>query len=129
MQGEKQNEFIVPFSQTKFEDATITLYNVPVTKGTLLQIALAPALVDTDKSAAAGLAALGFPSEAIRLVDSNNSYGNNLEDTSLLALYRVMAEFSRLSGPAPRIMEAAEGNQRLPEAMANALAHPLRLNR
>ena len=90
---------------------------------------LAPDLVDTDQSAAAGLAALGFPSEAIRLVDSNNSYGNNLEDTSLLALYRVMAEFSRLSGPARRIMEAAEGNQRLPEAMANALAQPLRLNR
>ena len=90
---------------------------------------LAPSLVNNDQSAAEGLAALGFPAQAIGLIGSNNSYGNNLENTSLLALYRVMAEFSRLSGPARRILEVTEGNQRLPEAMADALTNPVILGR
>ena len=78
-----------------------------------------------DQPADRGLQALGFPEAAIRLINANNSYGNNLSDTSLMALYRVMGEFGRLSGPALAIMEAVAGNMRLPEAMAAQLAQPV----
>ena len=64
---------------------------------------------------------LGFPEEAIRLIGINNSYGNRMADTSLLSLYRVRAEFARLTGSQLSFTEAALGNQRLPEAMAAAL--------
>jgi len=84
-----------------------------------------PALMATDQSADEGLRALGFPESAIRLINANNSYGNNLSDTSLMALYRVMGEFGRLSGPALAVMEAAAGNMRLPEAMAAQLKGPV----
>ena len=72
-----------------------------------------------------GAAALGFPEAAVRLINANNSYGNNLSDTSLMALYRVMGEFGRLSGPALAVMEAVAGNMRLPEAMAAELMQPV----
>ena len=84
-----------------------------------------PALMAADQPADEGLRALGFPEAAIRLINANNSYGNNLSDTSLMALYRVMGEFGRLSGPALAVMEAAAGNMRLPEAMATQLAQPV----
>ena len=57
-----------------------------------------PALMATDQSALAGLQALSFPDAVIQLIGANNSYGNNLEETSLMSLYRVMGEFGRLSG-------------------------------
>ena len=84
-----------------------------------------PALMAADQPADEGLRALGFPEAAIRLIDANNSYGNNLSDTSLMALYRVMGEFGRLSGPALAVMEAAAGNMRVPEAMAGPLTQPV----
>ena len=84
-----------------------------------------PALMATDQPADEGLRALGFPEAAIRLINANNSYGNNLSDTSLMALYRVMGEFGRLSGPALAVMEATAGNMRLPEAMAAQLTKPV----
>jgi monoamine oxidase len=84
-----------------------------------------PALMAADQPADEGLRALGFPEAAIRLINANNSYGNNLSDTSLMALYRVMGEFGRLSGPALAVMEAAAGNMRLPEAMATQLTQPV----
>ena len=84
-----------------------------------------PALMAADQPADEGLRALGFPEAAIRLINANNSYGNNLSNTSLMALYRVMGEFGRLSGPALAVMEVAAGNMRLPEAMAARLARPV----
>ena len=84
-----------------------------------------PALMAADQPADRGLRALGFPEAAIHLINANNSYGNNLSDTSLMALYRVMGEFGRLSSPALAVMEATAGNMRLPEAMATRLAQPV----
>ena len=84
-----------------------------------------PALMAADQPADEGLRALGFPEAAIRLINANNSYGNNLSDTSLMALYRVIGDFGRLSGPALAVMEAAAGNMRLPEAMAAQLTQPI----
>ena len=86
-----------------------------------------PALMATDQSALSGLSGLGFPDAAIQLIGANNSYGNNLEDTSMMSLYRVMGEFGRLSGPALAVKEAAQGNMRLPEAMARALVRPVEM--
>ena len=84
-----------------------------------------PALMAADQPADEGLRALGFPEAAIRLINANNSYGNSLSDTSLMALYRVMGEFGRLSGPSLAVVEAAAGNMRLPEAMAAQLMRPV----
>jgi monoamine oxidase len=86
-----------------------------------------PALMASDTSALSGLSALGFPDAAIRLIGANNSYGNNLDETSLMSLYRVMGEFGRLSGPALAVKEATKGNMRLPEAMAGQLARPIEM--
>ena len=86
-----------------------------------------PALMATDQSALSGLRALGFPETAITLIGTNNSYGNNLADTSLMSLYRVMGEFGRLSGPALAVREATQGNMRLPEALAGQLARPVEM--
>ena len=86
-----------------------------------------PALMASDTSALSGLSALGFPDAAIRLIGANNSYGNNLDETSLMSLYRVMGEFGRLSGPALAVKEATQGNMRLPEAMAGQLARPIEM--
>ena len=86
-----------------------------------------PELMATDQSALSGLRALGFPNAAIQLIGANNSYGNNLEDTSMMSLYRVMGEFGRLSGPALAVKEATKGNMRLPEAMARALGRPVEM--
>ena len=86
-----------------------------------------PALMATDQSALSGLSGLGFPDAAIQLIGANNSYGNNLEDTSMMSLYRVMGEFGRLSGPALAVKEAAQGNMRLPEAMARALVRQVEM--
>ncbi|GIR71714.1 MAG: hypothetical protein CM15mP74_29650 [Halieaceae bacterium] len=36
-----------------------------------------PALMAADQPADEGLRALGFPEAAIRLINANNSYGNN----------------------------------------------------
>ena len=84
-------------------------------------------LMAADQPADEGLKALGFPDAAIRLINANNSYGNNLSETSLMALYRVMGEFGRLSGPALAVKEAVAGNMRLPEAMAARLRRPVAL--
>ena len=62
------------------------------------------------------------------MIGINNSYGNRMADTSLLSLYRVRAEFARLTGSQLSFTEAALGNQRLPEAMAAALKGPLHLS-
>ena len=86
-----------------------------------------PKLMASDTSALSGLSALGFPDAAIRLIGANNSYGNNLDETSLMSLYRVMGEFGRLSGPALAVKEATKGNMRLPEAMAGQLARPIEM--
>ena len=86
-----------------------------------------PSLMADDRPADEGLEALGFPQAAIQLISANNSYGNRLEDTSLMALYRVLGEFGRLSGPALALKEVTTGNMRLPEAMANQLKRPVSL--
>jgi len=82
-------------------------------------------LMAQDQPAEEGLRAMGFPEAALQLINANNSYGNNLTETSLMSLYRILGELGRLSGPELAVMEVADGNMRLPEAMASKLQQPV----
>jgi monoamine oxidase len=76
-----------------------------------------------DRPADAALRERGFGEAALRLVDASNAYGDTLAETSLLNLYQVqtnIAEILKTPGP---VRNVAGGNQRLPEAMAQALKH------
>ncbi|WP_170287317.1 FAD-dependent oxidoreductase [Halioglobus maricola] len=68
------------------------------------------------------LDALGFDERAKQLAGHANSYGNSLDDTSLLAMYRIMAVYTMARGLPGGSVAVAGGNQRLPEAMAASLA-------
>jgi monoamine oxidase len=80
-----------------------------------------PAMAQWDVSAEAYLSQQGFDAAARALVAANNSYGNTLAETSLLSLLRVAANFQRAGAMGQGVLEAAEGNMRLPEALAAAL--------
>lgn len=80
-----------------------------------------PALAQWDVSADAYLSRHGFDETARALVAANNSYGNTLAQTSLLSLLRVAANFQRARAMGQGVLEASEGNMRLPEALAAAL--------
>ena len=86
-----------------------------------------PAMARHDVSAAEHFRALGLGDEALALIDANNSYGNRLEDTSLLSLYRVGYTLGRAIATGRPVLEVAGGNSRLPEAMAASLAGAVRL--
>ncbi|MCU0758077.1 MAG: FAD-dependent oxidoreductase [Steroidobacteraceae bacterium] len=90
------------------------------------------ARADLDVPVASFLRGLGLDDETIRLADKFSSYGTNLWQSSLLQLCHVFA-FARVSarigqgrgGP----MSVEGGNQRMPEAMANALRGDVLLGR
>ncbi len=67
----------------------------------------------------------GLDPAAVALLAANNGYGNTLEETSLLSLYRTVAGIERAIAFGRPTLEAVEGNQRLPEAMAADLARPV----
>lgn len=72
----------------------------------------------------AKLREFGASTEAQRLIGANLN-GNDIETLSALHLARSSAIFR--AGPGP-VMLIGGGSQRLPEAMAKALASPIRLN-
>ncbi|MEJ2535433.1 MAG: FAD-dependent oxidoreductase [Gammaproteobacteria bacterium] len=78
-----------------------------------------------DRSAAGFYREQGLDERALAWVNANNSYGNTLKDTSLLSLYRVGASIGRAIAMRQPILEARDGNQRIPEAMAAALSGPV----
>ena len=94
--------------------------------GTSLQW-LEPGLSDRDQPAAEFFRTHGLDQRALQWIDVNNSYGNRLEDTSLLGLYAANAGIRRAIAWRQPALETAGGNQRIPEAMAAALKAPVRL--
>ena len=78
-----------------------------------------PANLPYDISLGAHLRSKGFSDEALRLVEINNSYGDSLDETSLLTLYHVQtntAELLKTPGP---VVSVVGGNQRLPVRWQN----------
>ncbi|MEJ2602092.1 MAG: NAD(P)/FAD-dependent oxidoreductase [Gammaproteobacteria bacterium] len=86
----------------------------------------APAALQWDVPADQFFRDRGLGDEAIGWIDANNSYGNRLADTSLLALYRVGESLGRAITMAKALrlttLHVPTGNMRLPEAMADALS-------
>ena len=70
----------------------------------------------------------GLDARALRLVDVNNSYGNRLDETSVLSLYRVQANVARGMDMRQPTLQVRGGNMRLPEAMATNLAGRVQLD-
>ena len=83
------------------------------------------AVAALDQPATAFSRGLGLDETALSWIDANNSYGNRLDETSLLSLYRVHASISRAIAMRQPTFEARDGNQRIPEAMAKALPRPV----
>lgn len=90
-----------------------------------------PAAQQWDVSAADFFRERGLDDAALGWIDANNSYGNRLADTSLLALYRVGESIGRAITMARAAglpsLRVPAGNLRLPEAMAASLSDPVRL--
>lgn len=82
---------------------------------------------ELDQPAAEFYRAHGLSNQALQWIDANNSYGNRLEDTSLLGLYAASAGIRRAIAWRQPALETAGGNQRIPEAMAAALRAPVML--
>ena len=82
-----------------------------------------PEAAALDISYAAALAQAGASAEAIRLIDANLN-GNSVHSLSALHVARTAAIFRASPGP---LLMIGGGSQRLPEAMAAALAAPPRL--
>ena len=80
-----------------------------------------------DQSAADYFRARGLSARALGWIDANNSYGNRLEDTSLLSLHATAAGIGRAIAWGQPALETAGGNQRIPDAMAAELKSPVRL--
>jgi len=80
-----------------------------------------------DLPAAEFFRAQGLDQRALQWIDANNSYGNRLEDTSLLGLYAANAGILRAIAWRQPALETAGGNQRIPEAMAADLKAPVQL--
>ena len=79
-------------------------------------------LAHLDLSAREHFLGLGLNDASVSLLAVNNGYGNTLEDTSLLSLYRVVAGFARAIAMGRPTLEASDGNMRLPERMAAELS-------
>ena len=86
-----------------------------------------PAMQSLDVAASDYFRSAGLDDDAIALIDANNSYGNSLAETSLLSLYRVVANISRAIEMGRPALEVDGGNLRLPEAMAASLASQVTL--
>ena len=80
------------------------------------------ALAHMDVSAREHFLDLGLDDASLSLLAVNNGYGNTLEDTSLLSLYRVVAGFARAYAMGQPTLVAVDGNMRVPERMAAELA-------
>ena len=80
------------------------------------------ALAHLDVSAHEHFLGHGLDETSMSLLGANNGYGNTLEDTSLLSLYRVVAGFARAIAMGRPTLEAVDGNMRLPERMASELS-------
>lgn len=78
-----------------------------------------------DQSAADFFRSRGLNDRVLQLIDVNNSYGNKLEDTTMLSLYRVFSTFTRAVGMKQSSVMATKGNMRIPESMANSLSAPV----
>ncbi len=85
---------------------------------------LEPAMGAADQSAKDYFAGHGLDDAALAWIDANNSYGNRLADTSLLQLQRAGAGIRQAMAWQQPALEAAGGNQRIPEAMAAGLKRP-----
>ncbi len=88
-----------------------------------------PASFDLDIPVAQLLREKGVTEDGIRLLGINNNYGQTLDDTSLLFLYRVFAIVQQSMTTPGGQKTVKGGNQRLPEAMAAALNTPVQLNK
>jgi monoamine oxidase len=77
-----------------------------------------------DASAADYFRSRGLDDRALQFLDINNSYGNRLEDTTLLSLYRVNAGINRAISMRKSILQVTDGNMQLPKAMAASLKKP-----
>jgi len=78
-------------------------------------------LSEYDISAASFFRSKGLDDWALQLIDINNSYGNSLQETSLLSLYRVSAGIRRAMAMRQPVFEVNGGNTRLTDAMAASL--------
>lgn len=79
----------------------------------------------SDQPAAAFFRGHGLDARALQWIEANNSYGNRLEDTSLLGLYAASAGIRRAMAWRLPALETAGGNARIPEGMAAALKSPV----
>jgi len=82
-----------------------------------------------DCSAAEHLADQGFSADAIRLLDINCGYGNDLATTSLLSLYQIQQALMSATAGGGNLIRVKGGNQRLPEALAGSLKNRVLLNK
>lgn len=95
---------------------------------------LDPAFFEHDRSVASVLRDAGLSEEVMRLVATNSSYGVSLETLSALQIYQIITRFfvltrREMNDSVSASMHAVRGgNQRLPEAMAQALSRPVRLS-
>jgi monoamine oxidase len=89
---------------------------------------LSPRMAAYDVGADRYLGDLGYSEAAIALVAANNSYGNSIQDTSMLSLLRVGNNFARARDMRQPVYEAAAGNLRIPEAIARTLNNRIRFN-
>lgn len=69
----------------------------------------------------------GLNDAALRLLEVNNAFGDTLGQTSLLNLYYTQANVAEIVKTPGPVQNVVGGNQRLPEAMARALAQPVHL--
>lgn len=79
-----------------------------------------------DISAAEYLRARGFDDNAIDLVSANNSYGNRIDDTSMISFLRVGSNFRRARAMGQPALVSGSGNSRIPEAIATSLGDAVR---
>ncbi|WP_353370585.1 FAD-dependent oxidoreductase [Aliiglaciecola sp. NS0011-25] len=75
------------------------------------------------------LAEKGFSPEAIDIIGRTNNYGRTLEDTSLLFQHRTNRLLYQSMQTPGGVRMVANGNQRLPEAMAKAIKAPVLKNK
>ena len=84
-----------------------------------------PELSSHDLSATAFFRSKGLNDKTLSLLEINNSYGNSLESTSLLSLYRVHKNIDRAISMRQPVQEASKGNSRLAEGMEGLLKEPV----
>ncbi|EED31062.1 amine oxidase [flavin-containing] A [gamma proteobacterium NOR5-3] len=89
---------------------------------------LNPRMAEYDLGVDSYLASLGFSDAAVSLVAANNSYGNSIQDTSMLSLLRVGNNFARARAMRQPVYEAARGNMRIPESIAQQFSGSIKFN-